>query len=104
MPRPSDMRYEWVCVRLNSIDVDELRELLIDAWRMCVPKKVAAAHAGSQVHDVCAPNRAPSAVSRVGRRIGLVVGAIPSCSHTFLRNDERERSLPLLRWLSQIRS
>src|SRR4029453_17394458 len=44
MPRPSDMRYRWVCVRLNAIDVDELRELLVDAWRMCVPKKVAAAY------------------------------------------------------------
>ena len=44
MPRPSEMRYKWVCVRLNAIDVDELRELLIDAWRMCVPKKVAAAY------------------------------------------------------------
>ncbi len=44
MPRPSDMRYQWVCVRLATIDVDELRELLIDAWRMCVPKKVAATY------------------------------------------------------------
>jgi len=43
MPRPSDMRYQWVRVRLDAIDVEELRELLIDAWRMCVPKKVAAA-------------------------------------------------------------
>ena len=42
MPRPSDMRYQWVCVRLDAIDVNELRELLVDAWRMCVPKKVAA--------------------------------------------------------------
>ena len=46
MPRPSDMRYQWVCVRLDAIDVDELRELLVDAWRMCVPKKVAAANEG----------------------------------------------------------
>jgi hypothetical protein len=46
MPRPSDMRYRWVCVRLAAIDVDELRELLVDAWRMCVPKKVAAAYEG----------------------------------------------------------
>ena len=46
MPRPSDMRYQWVCVRLDAIDVDELRELLVDAWRMCVPKKVAAAYEG----------------------------------------------------------
>jgi hypothetical protein len=46
MPRASDMRYRWVCVRLDAIDVDELRELLVDAWRMCVPKKVAAAYEG----------------------------------------------------------
>ncbi len=44
LPRPSDMRFRWVCVRLDSIDLDELRELLVDAWRMCVPQKVAAAH------------------------------------------------------------
>jgi hypothetical protein len=41
MPSPSDMRYRWVQVRLDAIDVDELRELLIDAWSMCVPKKVS---------------------------------------------------------------
>lgn len=46
MPRPSDMRYRWVCVRLDAIDAVELRELLVGAWRMCVPKKVAAAHDG----------------------------------------------------------
>ena len=44
MPRPSEMRYRWVCVRLDALDQDELRELLVDAWRMCVPKKVAAAY------------------------------------------------------------
>ena len=42
MPDPSDMRYQWVCVRLDALDVDELREILVEAWRMCVPKKVAA--------------------------------------------------------------
>ena len=47
MPRPSDMRYRWVCVRLDAIDREELRELLVDAWRMCVPKKVGAAYDGS---------------------------------------------------------
>jgi hypothetical protein len=46
MPRPSEMRYQWVCVRLAAIDVAELRELLVDAWRMCVPKKVAASYDG----------------------------------------------------------
>ena len=46
MPRLSDMQYQWVCVRLDAIDVEELRELLVDAWCMCVPKKVAAAYEG----------------------------------------------------------
>jgi hypothetical protein len=43
-PLPSDERYQWVRVRLAAIDEDEMRELLTDAWRMCVPKKVAAAY------------------------------------------------------------
>ncbi len=46
MPDASDMRYRWVQVRLDAIDVDELRELLIDAWRMVVPKKVADTYEG----------------------------------------------------------
>jgi len=46
MPKPSDQRYNWVVVRLGAIDDDEMSELVIDAWRMVVPKKVAAAHLG----------------------------------------------------------
>jgi hypothetical protein len=46
LPGQSDLRYQWVCVRLDAIDVGELRELLLDAWRMCVPKKVAAEYDG----------------------------------------------------------
>jgi len=44
LARQSEMRFKWVCVRLAAIDVDELRELLVDAWRICVPKKVSAAY------------------------------------------------------------
>jgi hypothetical protein len=46
MPRASDRRYNWVVVRLAAIDDDEMRELVLDAWRMVVPKRVAAAHLG----------------------------------------------------------
>jgi hypothetical protein len=46
MPGRSDMRYNWVVVRLDAIDEDEMRELVLDAWRMVVPKKVAAEHLG----------------------------------------------------------
>ena len=46
MPKPSDMRYNWVMVRLAAIDEAEMREIVLDAWRMVVPKRVAAAHLG----------------------------------------------------------
>ena len=46
MPRPSDMRYHWVEVRLDAIDDAEMREIVVEAWRMVVPKRVAAAHLG----------------------------------------------------------
>jgi hypothetical protein len=44
MPKPADLRYNWVVVRLGAIDDEEMRELVLDAWRMVVPKRVAAAH------------------------------------------------------------
>ena len=43
-PLKSDERYNWVRARLPVLEVDELRELLIDAWCMCVSKKTAAAY------------------------------------------------------------
>ena len=46
MPEPSDLRYHWVRVRLAAIDRQEMREIVLDAWRMVVPKRVAAAHLG----------------------------------------------------------
>ncbi|MEY2469621.1 MAG: hypothetical protein QOF21_2319 [Actinomycetota bacterium] len=46
MPRKSELRWNWIVVRLDAIDIDELRELLEDAWRMVVPKSVAAAYLG----------------------------------------------------------
>jgi hypothetical protein len=47
MPRPSDLRYNWVGVRLGAISQAEARELVLDAWRMVVPKRVAATHLAS---------------------------------------------------------
>jgi hypothetical protein len=35
-----------VRARLSAIDRDEMSELVLDAWRMVVPKKVAKAHLG----------------------------------------------------------
>ncbi len=42
MPGPADLRYQWIQVRLGAIDQAEMEELVLDAWRMCVPKRVAA--------------------------------------------------------------
>jgi len=43
LPGVSDMRYNWVHVRMAALDVTEMRELVLDAWRMVVPKRVSAA-------------------------------------------------------------
>jgi hypothetical protein len=47
MPIPSDERYNWVRVWLAELEEPEMRELVIDAWRMVVPKRVAAEHLGT---------------------------------------------------------
>jgi hypothetical protein len=47
-PLPSDMRYQWIRVWLAAIDHDELRELVVNAWRMTVPKKVWQEYLDSQ--------------------------------------------------------
>jgi hypothetical protein len=46
MPARSDERNNWVQVRLAALEQDELRELVLDAWRMVVSKRVAAANLG----------------------------------------------------------
>jgi hypothetical protein len=44
MPPRSDQRYNWVVVRLDAVDDAEMREIVVDAWTMVVPKRVAAAY------------------------------------------------------------
>src|SRR5580765_195236 len=34
LPGRSDLRYHWTVVRLAAIDAAEMRELVIEAWRM----------------------------------------------------------------------
>ena len=48
MPGTSDLRYNWVVVRLAAIDHAEMRDLVVDAWAMVVPKGVAEAYAKLQ--------------------------------------------------------
>ncbi len=47
MPAPSDERFNWVRARLSELDPDEMHELVIDAWRMVVPKFLARERLGS---------------------------------------------------------
>jgi len=44
LPRPSDMRFHWVHARIALLDPAEAREFFVDAWRMCVPKKLQRAY------------------------------------------------------------
>ena len=46
MPGQSDLRYQWVVARMAALDVDEMTELVTDAWTMVVPKGVARAYFG----------------------------------------------------------
>ena len=41
LPPVADMRYNWVEVRVAVLDMDEMTELVTDAWTMVVPKHVA---------------------------------------------------------------
>ena len=44
MPAPSDVRFNWVHAELAALDPTEARELVVDAWRMVVPKKLSRAY------------------------------------------------------------
>jgi hypothetical protein len=46
LPPAADLRYNWLVVRLDAIDDAEMRELVEGAWRMVVPRRVAAQHLG----------------------------------------------------------
>jgi hypothetical protein len=44
MPHTTDLRYNWIEVRLDSLDEERMTELIHQAWRMVVPKSVATTH------------------------------------------------------------
>jgi len=68
LPRLSDQRYNWVHARMAALDPAEMRELLTDAWRMVVPKRVAAAHLGQ------GPGHAPPGGAGQRRRTRRAAG------------------------------
>lgn len=62
MPEPADLRYHWVCARMDAIGKGEMRKLVIEAWRMVVPRSVAAAQ------RLTGRARRPAAPARRARR------------------------------------
>jgi hypothetical protein len=42
LPSASNMRFNWVDVRLAGLELEEMRELVVDAWSTVVPKFVVA--------------------------------------------------------------
>ena len=44
LPNATDMRFQWVQAWMATLDQPEMAELVLDAWRMVVPKKISAAY------------------------------------------------------------
>ena len=49
LPGQSDMRFNWVHVRLSALGQAEMGELVVDAWATVVPKFVAAAYVAARL-------------------------------------------------------
>lgn len=46
LPIPSELRFNWVESWPARLDVEEMNELVTDAWVMVVPRRVARDHLG----------------------------------------------------------
>ena len=97
LPRQSDLRFNWGEVRPHAIDDIEMRELVVDAWRMVVPKRVAtntsASDAATQRHKsisptTCAPPQ-PVLDAPVADVLHEVPNAAISVSGLHLRRSRR---------------
>lgn len=44
LPRESELRFNWVQSRAATLEPGEMAELILDAWRMTVPRKVWSAY------------------------------------------------------------
>lgn len=48
LPEQSDLRFNWVVARTEALDVEEMTELVTDAWAMCVPKFLVREELGDE--------------------------------------------------------
>ncbi len=60
LPIDSELRWNWVRVRLNAVEHDELRDLVLDAWAFVVPRRVAEAYFATSPGVGSRPSRAAS--------------------------------------------
>jgi len=50
LPGKSDLRFNWVHATLSALDPVEAREIVVDAWRMVVPQRLARAYDAAHPH------------------------------------------------------
>jgi hypothetical protein len=74
LPSASDMRFNWVHARLAALGPAEMRDLVLDAWRMVVPKRVAAAYEALGVPDRSSDRKPDATLSSTLRRKPRALG------------------------------
>jgi hypothetical protein len=82
LPGRADLRYQWVCARLDRLGEDEMRELVTDAWRMCTPR---------MLHDL--PDLPPPTAQAWGLMEKQEWHAVRPLLHPRLHFDDRGVSL-----------
>ncbi|WP_329581292.1 MmcQ/YjbR family DNA-binding protein [Kitasatospora sp. NBC_01250] len=73
-PEPADERFNWLQLRLAAVPEAELREIVLDAWRMVVPKRVAAEHEAA--HPAALPPGPALAELRFAAGVFAGLGAV----------------------------
>jgi hypothetical protein len=95
LPPTGDLRYQWVCAHLDRLDGEEMRELVVDAWRMCTPKML------HELPELPAPSAAAWAAIDAGEW-----GELRPLLHPYLRWQDGDTVLRgrtnVLRHLQQV--
>jgi hypothetical protein len=96
LPPASDLRFPWVCAHLPRLDEVEMRELVLDAWRMCTPK---------MLHDL--PELPEPAMAAYGFLDRGEYGELRGLLHPYVRFTDGETSLRgrtnVLTWMREHR-
>jgi hypothetical protein len=82
LPPARDLRYQWVCAHLDRLDAEEMRELVVDAWRMCSPR---------MLHDL--PDMEPPTAAAWNAMDSGEWGDLRELLHPHLRFTDREVAL-----------